>query len=294
MKPSRIIALAAIVAALSLAACTGSNTSLPNAFDNTANLRVINGNPAIGAPGTLDIYWQTTGTASPHTPLVAAIPYGVATDFIKEPALAGTLLVNLAGRPAPDTGTAATQACPVPQLSLNAKYTIVVVNNGGSINCELFQEFDYTSAPQYRPHDAAGAGTLAPQAGYGVITAASAPPGTPYTAQVGVPQGTLSFTGAGPATSFTAANPVTIGTFTGSITFAVGTTTSGTGPSLATLDSRYIFAAGSTSQPNTTGALNAAGSAGTSLFALDCGGATVAPNVPCTGGVALVGYIDRL
>jgi hypothetical protein len=102
--------------------------------------------------------------------------------------------------------------------------------------------------------------------------------------------------GSGSPTQFTQAMPNQVPAFTGSLTFAVGAGTSGSTPALATLDSRYIFGpnGGGTSQPNTTGNLNFAGSAGTSIFAIDCTGATVASNVACSGGVALVGYTDRL
>ncbi|HEY0393081.1 MAG TPA: hypothetical protein VGD01_01175 [Candidatus Elarobacter sp.] len=294
MNFTRIAAFVAVPVALSLAACAGgSSGTVANVSGNTANVRIINGDPALSGTGNVDVYFQSTGSAAPSQPAVSTLAYGVASDFLTQPAVQASIIVQTAGGQAPSTGAAQITSCPLPQLSINGKYTVVIVNAGGGPNCELFQDFDYNGAPQYRAHDAAHTGTLATSAGFGTIAAASAPPGTPFTVQVTGTQGNLAASGSGAATSFTAAQPQSIPAFNGSITFAVGAATSGTTPSLATLDSRYIFSPNGKTQPNTTGALNFTGTAGTSIFALDCT-ATVAPNVPCTGGVALVGYTDRL
>jgi hypothetical protein len=295
MNFTRIAAFAAVPIALSLAACGGgSSGTVANVSGNTANVRIINGDPALGGTGKVDIYFQSTGAASPSTPVVSNLSYAVASDYLTQPAVATSIIVQTAGGQPPSVAPAGQlTSCPVPQLSINAKYSIVIVSSGGAPNCELFQDFDYTGAPQYRAHDAAHTGTLATSAGFGTIPAAGSPPGTPFTVQTTGTQGVLSASGSGSATSFTPAQPQSIPSFSGSITFAVGAGTSGTTPALATLDSRFVFSPNGLTQPNTTGALNFTGTAGTSIFALDCT-ASPAPNVPCTGGVALVGYTDRL
>jgi hypothetical protein len=293
MKLTRIAALLAVPAALSLAACGGgSNATIANVSGNTSNLRVVNGAPGITGSGAVDIYFQTTGSAAPSQTIVNNLAYGVASDFTTQAAAAASLIVQRAGGPAPSTGTGQLSSCPLPQLSSNGKYSIVIVNAGGVVNCDIFQDFDYTTSPQYRAHNAARSGALSANAGFGIIASASAPPGTPFSVQVVGPQGNLAAANSA-ATAFTAAQPQSIAAFSGSITFAVGAGTSGTTPALATLDSRYIFSPNGTTQPNTSGALNFTGTAGTSIFALDCTGA-IAPNVNCTNGVALVGYTDRL
>ena len=295
MKLTRIAALIAVPSALSLAACGGgSSATIANVSGNTANVRIVNGAPGIGGGGAVDIYFQTTGSAAPSQTIVNNLSYGVASDFTTQAAAAASVIVQRAGQPAPSTGTGQLSSCPLPQLASNGKYSIVIVNANGVVNCELFQDFDYTTAPQYRVHNAAPNSALASSAGFGIIPSASAPPGTTYTVQVAAPSGVLSASGSGPATAFTQAQPQSIAAFSGSITFAAGTATSGTGSALATLDSRYIFAPNGTTQPNTSGALNFTGTAGTSLFALDCAGAAIAPNVNCPNGIALVGYTDRL
>lgn len=293
MNLVRIAALVAVPAALSLAACGGGSTAtIANVSGNTANLRVVNGSPSAGA---VDLYFQTTGSAAPSQPIVKNLSYAVASDYTTQAAAAASLIVQNANGPAPSTGTGQLSSCPLPQLASNGKYSIVIVTANGAVNCELFQDFDYSTSPQYRVHDAARNSALASNAGFGVIPAASAPAGTTYTVQMTGAQGSLAASGSGPATSYTAAQPNSIAAFSGSVTFATGAGTSGTDTSLATLDSRYVFSPNGTTQPNTSGALNFTGTAGTSLFALDCTGATtVAPNVTCTNGVALVGYTDRL
>lgn len=291
MNFTRIAALAALPGLLSLAACAGGSTAtFANATGNLANVRIVNGAPGAGP---LDIYFQTTGSGAPSNPIISALPFGVGSDFIKEPAAAGNLIAQTAGGASPGSGGRPVLSCPFPQMGTNAKYSLVVVSVSGALNCELFQDFDYTGGTQFRAHNASPNSALSSGGGFGTIVAASAPPGTPFTVQVAGPQGTLGASASGSATGFTQAQPTTVAPFTGSITFAVGTASSGTIPSVATLDSRSIFAPNGKAQPNTSGGLNVAGSAGTSIFALDCS-AAVAPNVNCTGGVALVGYTDNL
>ena len=62
------------------------------------------------------------------------------------------------------------------------------------------------------------------------------------------------------------------------------------------LNASSLFASGSLAQPDTTGSLNFPSTAGTSVFAIDCTPASVAPltGVQCNSGVALVGTFDTL
>jgi Domain of unknown function (DUF4397) len=293
MKLTRFAAFLALPAVVSLAACGGgSNAGFANATGSTANVRIINGAPNAGA---LDVYFQSTGSNPPSNPILSGVSYAVASDYLTQAAVAGNVVAMHAGSPAPSTGATVLLSCPVPQFANNAKYSIVIVNTGGFLNCELFQDFDYTAAPQYRVHNASpngAAGALATTAGFGTITAPAAPATSPFTVQTVGPQGVKSL-GSGSPTQFTQAMPNQVPAFTGSLTFAVGAGTTGSTPALATLDSRYVFAPNGTTQPNTSGALNVTGTAGTSIFALDCTTAP-APNVACTNGLALVGYTDRL
>ncbi len=293
MKLSRTAAW--IVAAVSLAACGGgSGATIANVSGNTANLRLVNGISGVPGVANVDVYFQSTGSASPANTIVSNLAYGTASDYLTQAATAGNILVQTAGGGAPSTGATQIASCPVPQFAINAKYSVVLVRVAGGVNCELFQDFDYTTSPQYRAHDAAPNSALSAGAGFGTESTAGATPGTTFSVQTASALGNNA-AGNAAATSYTAAQPNTITGFSpgGSITFAVSAQTSGSATALATLDSRYIFAPNGTSQPNTTGALNVTGSAGTSIFALDCT-ANVAPNVPCSGGVALVGFSDRL
>lgn len=294
MQLSRIAAFVALAGVISLTACTGSSTgTVANITGNTANVRLVNGAPGAGS---FDIYFQAVGGALPSTPVATGVSFATATDYFTQPAISENLIAQQAGTASPGASGKAFLSCPLPQFGINAKYSVVIVNAGGAINCELFQDFDYTGTPQYRAHNATTpTSALAATAGFGTIPTPSAPPGTLFTVQVSGPRGNLAG-GSGAPTTYTAAQPTAVVPFTGSVTFAVGNATSGTTPAIATLDSRYIFGpnGGGTNQPNTSGGLNFAGSVGTSIFAIDCTGAPVAPNVNCSGGVALVGYTDRL
>ncbi|HEX3551468.1 MAG TPA: hypothetical protein VHT53_13875 [Candidatus Elarobacter sp.] len=276
-----------------LAACGGgSGATIANVSGNTSNLRIVNGVSGVAGVGNVDVYFQSTGSPSPTQTIVSNLAFGTASDYLTQPAVAGSVIVQHAGGGSPSGGTAQLASCPIPQMAINAKYSVVLVRTNGAVNCELFQDFDYTASPQYRAHDASPNSALAAGAGFGTEATPSAPPGSTFAVQTAGAQGALA-AGNAPATAYTAAQPNGISAFTGSITFAVSAQTSGSATALATLDSRYIFSPNGTSQPNSSGALNFTGSAGTSIFAIDCT-TNVAPNVPCTSGVALVGFTDRL
>ena len=293
MKLSRTAAW--VVAAVSLAACGGgSGATIANVSGNTSSLRIVNGISGVSGVNNVDIYFQSTGSPSPSSPIVSNLAFGTASDYTTQASTAGNIIAQTAGGAAPNSGNTQLTSCPVPQFGINSKYTVVLVRANNAVNCELFQDFDYTASPQYRAHDASPNSVLSAGAGFGYVNTAAAPVGSAFPVQTAASQGVLS-AGATSATSYTAAEPNTItgAPAAGSITFAVSAQTSGSASAVATLDSRYIFAPNGTTQPDTTGALNFTNSVGTSVFALDCT-ANVAANVPCTNGVALVGYTDRL
>jgi uncharacterized protein DUF4397 len=297
MKLSRIAAFIAIPAALSLGACGGGSTAtIANATGDTANVRIVNGTPGLG---TFDVYLQTTGSAAPSNPILQNVAYAVASDYLIEPAASASVLVQHAGGGSPGSGTSQLASCPIPQLTRNAKYSIVIVHAQNTVNCALFQDFDYTTAPQYRMHNASVNATAvaAGGLGFGVIPVPDAPAGSPFTVQGTAPLGNLSAGAAGAATGFTGAQPTSLSASSTSVTFAVGTGATGTTPSIATVDSKFLFAPNGTTQPNTSGLLNFTGSVGSSIFALDCTAAAIAavPHAACSaGGTTLVGYTDRL
>jgi len=294
MQLSRIAAFVGLAGVVSLTACGGSSSgTVANVSGNTANVRIVNGAPG---QGSFDIYFQAVGGALPSSPVASGVTFATATDYLTQPAIGENLIAQQAGTASPGASGKAFLSCPLPQFGINAKYSIVIVNSGAGPNCELFQDFDYTGATQYRAHNATSTASVLPAtAGFGTIATPSAPPGTPFTVQVTGTRGNLAASSGAP-TTYTAVQPTAVVPFSGSVTFAVGAATSGSTPAIATLDSRYIFGpnGGGTNQPNTSGGLNFTGSVGTSIFAIDCVGATVASNVACSGGVALVGYTDRL
>ncbi|GAC1583025.1 MAG: hypothetical protein NVS3B7_18430 [Candidatus Elarobacter sp.] len=296
MKLTRIAALVAVPVAFSLAACTsGSSTpGVANFTGTQANLRVLNADPS---DGSFDIYFQSTGTGAPASPLIGNLQYGVASDFANQPATGANLLVQTKGGPAPSTNSPQLASCPLPQLTVNAKYTIAVVRSATAVNCRLFQEFDYTAAPQYRFHNAS-ASNGAGGTGLTFGTTANPSSGTPFVVQGVARAGTLA-AGTSGATGFTPVTPVLAVAV--NVKFSTGTgassaTVGGSDVAQTTLDSSKIFGSGSLNQPNTTGNLNYTGTVGTSLFAIDCTAAAVAPltGVTCAGGIALVGETDRL
>jgi hypothetical protein len=292
MKFSRLAATTALPATLLLAACGGGSSGIVGggggALGQQANVRFVQGSPSTSS---VDVYFQSTGSASPSTPLIAALPYAVPSDFKTLPTVAGSVIVQTAGGGAPSTGTAALTSCPVPQFANNANYTIAIVNANGVINCVLFQDAVYTGTGQYRFHDASPNQSAA--VAFGTTTA----PGTPGTSTFAV-QGTAPFgqlaAGNSAAASYTLVTPVTLGT-TANVSFAVGTSAGQTATATNTLDAGALMLAGSTTQPN-SGNNNytvPTGLAGASIYDIACGGtATLPSGAHCVGGNALVGVFD--
>jgi hypothetical protein len=297
MKLTRLAALVAVPAALSLAACGGGSSGVlgnnVGTGGQTANIRILNGSPDLGT--NVDFYFQATGAAAPTATANGAsttnVPYGQITPFFSEPITAGTVTVRTTGASASSAALLGL-ACPVPQLATNAKYTVVIAGVGANHTCRLFQDFDYNaSGVQYRFHDAAS--SLGSQVAYGTTTAGTpAPYSSTNVATLGsdalVPTG-ATYTQVQPAGPIQ--NPTT------NPVFVVGPNTAGaTIAPTDSLSASSLFASGSRTQPNTGGSLNFPNTAGTSVFAIDCNAAAVAslPGVQCNSGAALVGTFDTL
>jgi hypothetical protein len=269
----------AALVVLSVASCGGGSQSSAPPPPATSSVRVVN-----GAGSSFDVYFRATAAPLPSAAMATGLAYAVASGYATQSTGTATLYIQTAGGPAPSTNLPQLGSCTLPALAPNGKYSIVIVNQGSTKDCALFQDLDYTGAPQYRMHAVFAA------VGYGVIYAPSAQIGNMYTAQGGAGIGNL----ASASSTYTPASPINIAPFSGSISFAVGNATSGGGSASLTLDSRYIFAPNGTTQPNTTGALNVAGTAGTSIFYLGNCVTNAGPNVNCVAGTMLVGYTDSI
>jgi len=299
MKFSRLAASVAMPAVLSLAACSGGSSGVlgnnVGTGGQSANIRFVNGSPDLGS--NIDIYFQATGAAAPSSPASSTttnVAYGVVTPFVAESPTAATVTIRAAG--ASSSGSALKGlACPIPQLANNSKYTVAFSGSASTgYKCLVFQDFDYSTAAQYRVHNAAVITT--PQIAY-TTSATSTAPGTAVSyvsAQVATRGGDAT---AGSAT-YTQVQPAgPIGNATSNPAFVIGPNTGG--PAFTVLDAlnaSSLFASGSTAQPDTSGTLNFTGTAGTSLFAIDCTPAAVASlsGVQCNSGVALIGTFDTL
>ena len=279
-------------AVLALSACNGQTVDTGAPATNTANVRIVNGVSGASGVGSIDAYYQASGAASPSSALASNLAFGTASDYGTPNAGAATLIVERAGSAAPGSGGAALVSCPIPPTTIGATYSIVVVYAANAVNCELFQDIQYGNSGQYRAHNAAPK-AFTSVAGFGTLQVSSAPAGSTFAASIPAAQGNLAAGGSAVA-AFTSASPNNLPPLTtNGVSYAVGAQPTGSGPALATLDVRFIFSPGGTTQPNSAGALTSSGTVGTSVFALDCT-AAVAPTVPCTSGVALVGFTDRL
>ncbi len=297
MKLTRLAALLAVPAALSLAACGGGSSGVlgnnVGTGGQTANIRFVNGSPDLGS--NIDVYLQATGAAAPSAPAAPSstnMVYGQTSLFISEPTTAYNAVVRAAGASSSSAALGGL-SCPVPQLSTNAKYTVVISGTAASGHtCRLFQDFDYSTGVQYRVHHAAS--TLGAQIAYASTT--TGVPATYGSSNVA----TLGASAITPAATFTAVQPAgPIQNPTNDVTFVVGANGGAAGSQITpidSLDAKYLFSSGSLAQPNTTGTLNYPSTAGTSLFTIDCNPAAVAtlPNVQCNQGAALIGTFDTL
>ena len=184
----------------------------------------------------------------------------------------------------------ASLACPIPQLAANAKYTVVISGtNASGHTCRLFQDFDYSTTPQYRVHDAAS--SLGASVAYGTTNGAA--PASFSAANTAVLGNSALTSG----TTFTQVQPAgPIANPTADPVFVIGAQSGSNIAATDSLDAKSLFASGSLTQPNTAGSLNFPSTAGTSVFAIDCTPASVAalPGVQCNSGAALVGTFDTL
>jgi hypothetical protein len=294
MKLTRLAALVAVPAAFSLAACAGGSSGvLGNGLGTggqQANIRFVNGSPDLGS--NIDIYLQATGAAAPSAPAAPSttnMPYAQTSLFFSEPPTAYTAVVRSAGASSSSAALAGL-ACPIPQLSTNAKYTVVISGtNAAGHTCRLFQDFDYGTTAQYRVHDAAS--TLGASVAYGTTNGAA--PAAFSASNTAVLGNSALASGAG----FTQVQPAgPIANPTSDPVFVIGTQSGSNIAPIDSLDAKSLFASGSLSQPNTAGSLNFPSTAGTSVFAIDCTPAAVAarPGVQCNSGAALIGTFDTL
>lgn len=294
MKLTRLAALLAVPVGLSLAACSGGtnagSTGLGNITGQQAYVRFLNGSPALGS---VSLAIQASGTGTPTGSFVSSLPYAEATDFIPEPTTAQTLFIAPAGTTAP--ASAATYSCTIPQFANNVKYDIVLAKTTTTANnCLVFQDQDYTSTPQVRFHDASATAANG-SFDFGNSTTAGS-----FTVLGNGVLGNPTI-GNGSPTTFTNVVPVNLGgaTSTTNVTFAIGASTAAPGQAsgstetaAATFGSQFLLPPNSTTTSNSAGTVNAPGTAGTSLFALDCSGATLPAGATCTNGTTLIGYTD--
>jgi len=294
----RIATLLAVPAVLSVAACGGdSGSGVPNAIATPAqvsSVRFVNGSPDLGT--NVDVAYAPTGAAVPAGPFSASttnLAYGAVTPFVQLPIGAGTVFVRAAG-----TSTVDLQ-CTLPSMVLEQTYTVVVAGTVATHHtCLIFQETTYTGTPMYRVHDAS---LNAPSS----IAFGTVPSGTASGTQVPYNGAQVANAGGDVTSTTPTFTPVRLAGPIGSPTnptFAIGPNTGGPMFSVTdTLAASSLFAAGGTTQPDTSGTLNYTGTAGTSLFAIDCTAAAVAslPGVQCnagggTGTYALIGAFDTL
>jgi hypothetical protein len=295
MKLTRLAALVAVPAVISLAACAGGSSGvLGNGLGTggqQANIRFVNGSPDLGS--NIDIYLQATGAAAPSAPAAPSttnMPYAQTSLFFSEAPTAYTAVVRSAGASSSSAALAGL-ACPIPQLATNAKYTVVISGtNASGHTCRLFQDFDYGTTPQYRVHHAA--------AGLGASILFGTTNGATPAAFSAANTANLGNSALAPGAGFTTVQPAgPIQNPASDPVFVIGTTqTAGNINATNTLDAKSLFASGSLAQPNTAGSLNFPSTAGTSIFTIDCTAAAVAalPGVQCNGGAALIGTFDTL
>jgi hypothetical protein len=294
MKFSRLAALVAVPAALSLAACGGGSSGVLGSGIGTggqqANIRFVNGSPDLGS--NIDIYLQATGAAAPSAPAAPSttnMPYGETSLFFAEPTTAFVAVVRPTGASSGSTALDGL-ACPIPQLATNAKYTVVISGtNANGHTCRLFQDFDYSTTPQYRVHDAAS--SLGASVAYGTTNGST--PAT-FNAANTATLGNSALTSGVGYTQVQPAGPIQ--NPTSDPVFVIGTQSGSNIAATDSLDAKSLFASGSLAQPDTAGSLNFPSTAGTSVFAIDCTPASVAalPGVQCNSGAALVGTFDTL
>jgi hypothetical protein len=287
MKISRaLVAMFALPAALSLAACSGGSAGVANAVGAQSNIRFVNGSPDAG---TVDIYYVPTGSSRNSSPTYSAAAYGLITNFQTEPATAGQVFFY-------PTGTSTTPlsvSCATPATSSGQNYTVVLAGQvaKGTLQCAIFQDGLYGAPGQYRVHHASPAANAAGLAsiGYGV---------TPAVAPTFTQAGTTTFpnTNNTVSTAWFSITPSPAVTANTQTTFDVGAagTTGSSDTTVLSINASQFTTPGASGQPDTGNTLPS--SAGTynnaSIFAIDCTGATTPEGSACVGGAGLIGGFD--
>jgi len=288
MKFSRTLALLAIPAALSFAACGGGSTGVSNAVGLQAQLRFVNGatDPAGAA---VDVFFTSTGNTASTSALVPALGYGMITDFGVQPVTAAQVLLRT-----PNT-TTVLGSCAIPQPANNELNTVVIVNSGvaGTLTCTEFQDFNYSAPGQYRVHDAAAiAAGATPTFSFGLTNGTAAPTFAVV--------GTATFPGTFSANPQLAAGAVgpNAAVGAGAVGFAVGAN-SQAGTTMNTIAqinaSQFVtpaFPTPSAVQPDAANTLPGGGFNNASIFIIDCNAATTPQGTACAAGVGLVGSFD--
>lgn len=293
MKSTRaLVALLAIPAALSLAACGGGSSSVSNITGQSASIRFVNASPDAGS---VDLYYVPTGQTRGTTATIVGASYTAISDFAAEPLTAGQVFIY-------PTGTSTTPlaiSCNVPQLANNAKYTVVISGQKAknTAQCTLFQDFDYTANGQVRVHHASPAAAAA-----GLSTVAFGFYTPPFSAATPLAvAGTATFpgfatSGGTPQATFASTGVVNVSSTTSPIGVAVGAnpaSSTATFTGIVNVDASKFTTPGSSAQANATGTIPGGGYNNGSVFAIDCGTNTSTPQgTVCASGVALIGTFD--
>lgn len=287
MKGSRaVLAILAIPAVLSLAACNGgtSATSFSQTLGEQSNFRFVNGSPDVGA---VDIYLVSTGNQRSSTPTIANAAYGFITDFQAVPTSAGQLLIYPSG-----TTTTPGIGCSLPKPLNDQNYTVVIAGQvaKGTLQCVIFQDQTYSASGQYRTHHASPGATAA---GLGVIA---------YGVTAGVmatftQSGSIGFPNLNNAvgSTYTSVSPTAAVPANSQTTFDFGAVAQGgSTATLAHFNASQFFIPSSTTQPDTANTLPESSGRynNASLFAVDCTGTTAPGGATCVSGVGIIGSFD--
>ncbi len=171
MKLTRLAALVAVPAALSLAACGGGSSGVlgnnVGTGGQTANIRFVNGSPDLGS--NIDIYFhgdrRVAPPSAPAAPSTTNMPYGQASFFVQEPTTAYTAVVRAAGA---SSGSAAARGARLPDPAARDQRQVHRRDRrqGGAHTCRLFQDFDYSDRRAV-PRPRRGRRRLGSQIAYG-------------------------------------------------------------------------------------------------------------------------------
>ena len=291
MRPLRTLALCtALPAVLALTACGGSTVA--RAVGQNAEIRFVHASPD---SGNIDLYFQSTGTSTPTSPLIGNAHYGAISDFSSELSTASNVIVRAAGSSANSTPLL---SCAIPQLTNNALYTIAIAGQTAHSNlaCVVEQDGFYGASGQVRIHH------IAPNAASTVTVGTYFP--TFAGSATALAQLTFPTSAVSPGTGQTV--PAQIGptsisssaTVAPGIGFAVGaagTSTGGTFVPLAHLDAGAFTLPNGSAATDPGNTIPGSGYNNASIFAIDCTPGSVAAlpgSQSCANNVALIGSFD--